>query len=321
MRAPSFLQALAQSTDRAHYPLLFEQFDAALFHYLVQLIAQARSLEVQIIDPAELEEQALQSLLQMSFLGQQRLIVVGDLSELAPRKRDQLLIHLTDYAGPHVVISGCTKENAGILDQTVAIEVPVIADKTFIANFIKLIAEDEKEAGRLERFFNALTRTMNLSCAQLIQLLPYAQVIGSRTQEFETELLPRIIMVESSLFDVGSAFFAKDLNLFSTRWRTINNHYQTPFWLSYFSDQLFRAACYAAAKKEGAITEAQRIAFRLPYSFVQRDWKLHQPWALWQLHDQLIHYDAHFKMGGDPRAFEAVLHHYLSENSSLLRFR
>lgn len=150
-------------------------------------------------------------------------------------------------------------------------------------------------------------KTGVLSLEQAVRLTDYALVLGARHQEaFVSNWLHIIAKPESSLFQLSSALFARDTRSFWTQWKQITPDYEFPFWLSYFSDQFFRAYFFLVYRQEGNLELAKKISYRLPFSFIQRDFRKHTPAQLLAAHTRLCELDHHLKTGGSTVALESV---------------
>ncbi len=74
--------------------------------------------------------------------------------------------------------------------------------------------------------------------------------------------------------------------------------YPEMFWVSFWSDQLWRASQYIAMQKVGDRASARSIGFRLPFSFLQRDWQTVREDKLKRAHEIMYAFDFSIKTGG-----------------------
>ena len=79
------------------------------------------------------------------------------------------------------------------------------------------------------------------------------------------------------------------------------------FWVSFWSDQFFKAYCYIFQKQQGKIVSKYET-YGLPFSFLRFDWKKHNLESLQQCHQRIYHVDTVLKTGGNTRSmFTALL--------------
>jgi hypothetical protein len=116
---------------------------------------------------------------------------------------------------------------------------------------------------------------------------------------------------ELSLFTLSQYFFARDGMRFFKQWSILKDQYAAPFWISFWSEQLWRASSFIELSEQHNFAEAKRISFKLPFSFIQRDWKNVTVQELKRAHDVLYHCDCAIKNGGDPNVLELFYTDYL----------
>src|SRR5581483_4322949 len=100
-------------------------------------------------------------------------------------------------------------------------------------------------------------------------LMHYAAMVGVPDTTFLTEWLPHLIAQEQSLFTLSTHFFARDAKKFLQQWKDMQPLYGEPFWITFWSEQLWRAAHYCDLMAHKELVEAKKIGFRLPFSFMQ----------------------------------------------------
>ena len=131
-------------------------------------------------------------------------------------------------------------------------------------------------------------------------IMNYASILSvQQVKQFITEWVDILIMPERSLFTLSTLFFSKDIVPFLILWKSFKQTYSVHFWISYWSDQLFRAYHYICAKRVQKIVYAKKFAYRLPFSFIQRDWKNYSPEQLSKAHQKLYDLDFNIKQGID----------------------
>lgn len=271
-----------------NYPLLF-------LKKIRDYIQVQRGLKIICIDMQEAELVQIRAQLEMSFLGQHNIYWLGDLSSLSLKNYTLWMSYLSNYNGPHSILFFTTKEFSG--KKVTLISLPEQIDYIFFKDLLFFWSSEEWE--RLSYTAELIFKKMGtLSLDQMMQVMEYAQVLGSGRSAFLDNWLTSIIKPESSLFNLSGALFAGDKRSFLKQWRQLQKDYEFPFWMAYFSEQFFRAYFYINYKKEHKHLEARKIGFRLPFSFLQRDWKKREPMIFQDAHQRITEIDFNLKNGG-----------------------
>lgn len=277
------------------YPLLFMR--RLCTH--VQLLLN-KSLRV--IDVTTCTFDQLQAQLAMSFLGQEYLYLLGDCSVLRAPEKQKLYKFLISYRGPHAVIFFIGQQPIGDI---FCITLPESLNSTDYQQLAPFFLTDDQArcAPILQKIFSHVGV---LSLEQTVQLTDYAQVLGNQRMAFLNQWLHRIIKPEGSLFQLSGALLAANPKSFWQQWQLLERAYEFPFWLAYFSDQFFRAYFYILYKQHNNHELARRASARLPFSFIQRDYKRYTPQKFLHAHAQLCELDWHLKTGGSALTLESI---------------
>ncbi len=248
------------------YPLLF-------FSMLLQATRKNPHNYVTVLDLKALSKSDAQRTLQSSFLGLKTTFWLGSLADLSAQEQSSWLEYLAGYKGPHTVIA-CAENNEQfqkIIGDYVDIPDTVSLDLiTSIARLTYSLIDQE----RVYYFFKkVLEVTGTVSLDQVCLLLAYAQVSSKNNDQFCKEILPLIIQPQHSLFALSDAFFEKNIKKFLMLWQPLSAQFSTQFWISFWSEQLWRAYFYVSCMKSGRVADAKKIMYRLPYSFTQKLWK------------------------------------------------
>lgn len=129
------------------------------------------------------------------------------------------------------------------------------------------------------------------------------------------EQIRGMLKSESSLFTLSQLFFAKQPEAFYRYLATIQSMYPEQFWISFWSEQLYRAFFYVTYMKKGNQSEAQKIGARLPFSFLQRDWRKHESAALASSHAFLYELDSALKNSRGELGFDRFYHNFFKGNA------
>lgn len=250
---------------------------------------------------------AMKAQLEMSFLGQTSAFwFTQDIISQDP----ELLVYLSTYAGPHMV-GYALEQKARVHANEVIIEVPDdISYEQFIACFKALYPTSWHKALRCAQ--QLFKRTSTIPVQSGMVLMYYCMLIGSKSDAFLEEWLPILLNPEKSLFTLSSLLFAKKEQQFFRLWSLLAPDYSEPFWTTYWSEQFFRAALFVSFMHEQKIAQAKKVAYRLPFSFVQKDWKNSSVSALKQAHDHLSTIDWNIK-NGLPAHFDYFYAHFFMQ--------
>jgi hypothetical protein len=267
------------------YPLLF-------FSLTFQRIEKIHTISVQKIVLHEVDQAAIKSQLSMSFLGQVQVYWFGNLAELDAKKKNAWLSYLTTYTGPHILLFFIDEVSD---KQSTIIDMPLIVDEKMydvVHNFLKPELVPQKKFSK--KLFSSVEKvTLDTACL----LLEYQAVVGLGADEFLDEWLEKLVPSEKSLFTLSQYFFAKSSKDFLNLWQEMRTVYPEVFWISFWSEQLWRAHYVVKFYQEKKIAEAKKISYRLPFSFIQKDWKKSNTTELRNAHQFIYDLDYKIKNG------------------------
>ncbi len=236
---------------------------------------------------------SIQGQFSTTFLGQKEILWLGDISAIEDASvKKQLLQFLGSYKGPHVLIGSVHSDDwkhASI--SLIMLEEPVSeSDRALISSFLFPQIDLVKIKDLMKYFPKS-------SLDQMLLLMQYIPFLGKNSTEFNKQWLPKLIATENSLFELSQYFFGLKTVPFWNAWHALKDDYAGPFWTTYWSEQLWRASMVVGFYQQNKIIEAKQLAFRLPFSFIQRDWKLHSVESLRKAHAFLYEGDCALKNG------------------------
>lgn len=192
-----------------------------------------------------------------------------------------------------VVVAG-TKQ----LPELPAIVIPAHLGKAEAVQIVQALYTDKITQQRIIAALQAIYATQqSLPTGTVFALLMYAQVLGARVQEFLTQRLASLLPVSESLFELSGALLARDRRRFFQLYILIASLYPAQFWIAWWSEQLFKAHGYLVAKQQKDAAQATAIGTRLPFSFLERDYRLVTPPQLHQALLSLYYVDFWLKNG------------------------
>ena len=248
--------------------------------------------------------------LSMLFLGQQQWYWLGSLDTLSTQQRSFWMKYLTHYSGPHVVWCH-TKEQVSFTKKRCVITLPEMLDygefKDIACCFFPTLSEKRC------RLFRSLFKEQNmLPLDAACVIMQYARVLSvQQIPEFINEWVDVLLVPVHSLFTLSTLFFAKDSSKFFSLWALLGRAYSVHFWISYWSEQVFRSHQYICAKQVKDFSSAKKYAYRLPFSFIQRDWKKYTTEELRVAHQRLYDLDFRLKQGGNERFLDLWVYQFL----------
>ena len=288
------------------------EYPSNFFRLLFNYLAAEQRIQLQHLMLEKSSDWAsYQGTLAMSFLGQTSRYWINSLL-LDAKARKVVYIDLANYAGPHqiwlfvetsVTLPKSTTSLEIILDQnltTMILEVvkllPVAANHYRVTLFLK----------KVQQLVGALTLD------QLCLVAQYAVVMRD-ADEFNAELAAKLINSEQSLFELSRHFLFRDAAAFYRAWAVVGETYPIPFWLAFWSEQVFKATCFIQYQRQQEYQLAKQIGFRLPFDFMKSGWRYLAIERLRQVHSQLYQIDYEFKNGGTPEiALELLYAQFLN---------
>jgi hypothetical protein len=268
----------------------------------IERFARLSPYRLEVIDLETVDSAALIAQLEMSFLGNQMLYWIRNVHTVSGKEGKQLIAYLHTYQGPHCLIFFASQE-APASDNGITVTLPEVLTKQQCMALLTLeFPEAVRKSTPILAAYFAKNATISLHNAYV--LMHYVSVIGTSQQAFIQDWLGVIIAPEKSLFTLSTYFFAKDSAKFFALWSTIASDYSEPFWVVFWSEQVWRAAQYSKCMESKDALEAKKIAYRLPFSFMQRDWKKTNFTELSNAHAYLYTLDYALKNGGNPIGLE-----------------
>lgn len=244
------------------YPWLFCSHCLSLF---VKNAGRSKAtiIDAEVVDFADIERQ-----LGMSFLGSREFFWLGDLTRLSLSVQKQLFAFLSHYEGPHQV--GCFINEKQLDNKQEIGRELVFCDELLSPQDVKLLWQLFFPEFLFDDFLKRLDQDITVEYAMLKGL--YLYVGGISGEKALEAWRPYFVTIEHSLFKVAQYFFAKDKASFLPLWYAVKDEYPPEFWIAYWSEQLWQAHAYVSRALKGDLT-LEKKGNRLPFSFIQRDWR------------------------------------------------
>lgn len=254
---------------------------------------------VRYLDISKQDYASVIAQLQVSFLGQHQCYWLADISIADAHNYKMLEKYLIDYAGPNTVLffTPQTIKNKNT-DQKIEVILP---DSLEMADALAVARLLDCNMPAYTRFIQDLFKHIKtIPIDSFCLLLEYGSLIGGDTKSFFDDYLFTLVVPQQSLFTLSQYFFAKQEQQFFSYWAQLKDVYSPLFWCSFWSEQLWRAYHFINFTKQNNSTAARAMSFRLPFSFLKKDWHTIVPRDLQQAHERIYAIDHALKNGGDP---------------------
>ena len=257
-------------------------------HWYVRFLKKNEQRDVLVIDRSETDADGFFEQASMSFLGQSRTIVVKD-TETSAHDLKKFDAYLKAYTGPNTIILFTQRA----LYQKQAHQLPELVTRDEFTTLAK-VSTVTLAPVYVDAVF-AHKKSYTWDAAYL--LLHYGILIGQRTEVFFNSWYHRICKPEQSLFALSGHFFARDIRSFLKVWYAIKPNYTVEFWVSFWSEQFWQALIFIECAQQGSVAQGKKLAYRLPFSFFQKDYRRYSSKQLAALHERLYRIDHDLKNG------------------------
>lgn len=301
-----FLSFLSQASEqrfwlqRRRFCFVSEAYPLTFFNILFKKLEQKNILPApyQRIFLESTEKKLLQATLQQSILGSYSFFWLGSLSEERESKSlQELAATLLAYQGPHTVAYFIESDSK--LMPKKADDIIQLQTDLNIESFITLvqffdITFDAKKMSLIRTLFNH-NNTISLDVCWM--LINYLELISSKYIEDYTIYLANLVGRAPSLSVLSEHFFSKNSQQFFALWPKIQKEYPDMFWIIFWAEQMWKAHYVTSFLHAKDFVQAKRMSFRLPYSFINRDWKKSSSKEFAQAYTFLYHMDYALKTG------------------------
>ena len=250
--------------------------------------------------------------LRMSFLGSRLLYFVKNTHLLPLAEKRLWSQYLTTYEGPHCLLVYDSPRSP--TETMLTIELPEKVDSMLYSLLFRFFhPEAPLDTGFVRKLFMQQP-TITLEAA--VTLMSYQTVIGKNADLFFKDWFARIQSPQKSLFQLSQYFFAQQPQQFFNYWKGCKEDYPEEFWVNYWSEQLWQAVLFISRAHTEGIESAKEQAYRLPFSFIERDWKRYTPQSLVNAHQFLYQFDYTLKNSIESQGLELMYHLFLGKKFS-----
>lgn len=251
------------------------------------------------LSPEEISFEHIQLQCASAFLGQTYYYFLGDITKYVKQKNGLWQSYITSYKGPHTLIFWAETSITITLSDTVIIDIPESIDAKSATAIIELFFAKQKRH-LIPLLSQVWCHISTLTLDQLYAIAMYAPLINEPYDLFIREYVFPLLSSHTSLFTLSQYFFSKQKDLFYKQWYQCCHQYPLQFWISFWSDQLWRATLFIRHMRNNKRAEAQEIAkYRLPFSFIKTDWFFINPEIIQMHHTYICDLDFNTKNGGN----------------------
>lgn len=291
----SFLQKETHSFNAFVVVLIYEkEYPLSFISYYIQKNKHI----VTTIDLADTQNSIslLEQMLGTTFLGHQCTYVIKTpWQELTPAQQKFLLQVIHAYKGPHFCIIPVERTAFSALnnDQAHVVAVPDLLTSEEAILFANQSFAFSPVFQKMLK--NGMQGPATISFHMMVLFFNYSSVISNNIiDDFSEQMMPTLLGGKQSLYELSGQLFNKKSSFFKM-WHAVEPTYSLAFWTTFWSDQIMKASLFCAYKRHGALQEAQLIGTGLPFSFLNKDWRLYSSQGLLKGHTVLYEYDCRLK--------------------------
>ena len=274
------------------YPLLF-------FYYVLSFLKKSDNT-VESINCTDVDIASLKAMLStISFSGAVTYYLENFVG-LPVKKQQELLDFLRSYTGPHRVMFFTNNESSSLPGLSIALPAEMAPRDYYLIRFLVNESLRDKSGFASE----LVMRTDQLSLDEACFFAQYEALIGKNSDEFFSQWMIHLVEPTHSLFTLSQHFFSKKNRAFFRQWAHMSELYLSPFWVSFWADQLWRAYVYTDLMQQKKVVEAKKAQYKLPFSFINRDWSAYSLDELRDAHHCLATLDFQLKNGSSDIGLE-----------------
>lgn len=240
--------------------------------------------------------------LQQSFLGEINFYWLGEYKIAGTgENKFEFLKYLINYFGPNFISFFLNDEKIPAkleseFKKITVINLDVEIDKSSFEKILKFygICFDAKKINFLKKIFKQVS---SLSLDKSYMLFQYLELVNTKFLDDFYEYLSFFITLEPSLFKLSQYFFSREKESFFKIWSKICNDYPQMFWISFWSEQIWKAYNIVKFLDQGKFAQAKSMSFRLPFMFIKQYWKNFSLNELESEHQFLYYNDFMIKKG------------------------
>jgi hypothetical protein len=294
----NFTEFITQSTPTIHFNRSVVCFTTSVDNipilFISQLLTKIREQGhlLVTIDLGETTYGQVISQLEMSFLGIKQIFWLRGIGLIDKKFNQAILNYVASYSGPNILCMIASSPDVAILKNAQFISLDIQITPRILEALALFL--DKKITATHKEFFKVLCQKYEkFSFDQACMIISYVHVVGRMSDALL--MCDQIIDCEHSLFSLSEHFFAKSATRFFEMWYEFEQRYPSAFWCTFWSEQVWRAYYVYYFLNKNQPAAAKNIGFRLPFSFIQKDWKKTSLQELKNAHQYMYTIEIDFK--------------------------
>ncbi len=300
------------------YPFLFF---AKLFRFLDS--KNILPMHLKILNLDSIEKRDLFINLNQSFLGQSNFYWLSELEFTRSLKNSlEIFNFLINYNGDNFVSFYVKDEKIGSKYKNISKKICIVdvqeeIDLILFENLLELFEKNIKDKKSV--FVKKLFRQVGtIFLDKSILLIRYLELMNSKTlEDFYEYIFQILIDVSPSINLLSRYFFENKAELFFKIWSQVHNDYSEMFWISFWTDKIWRAYYFVKFCKLKKFRQARIIGFGLPFMFMERGWQNFSLNRLSNYYQFLYNNDFSFKTGSTFCSLDLFYLNHFSEKNFL----
>lgn len=236
------------------------------------------------------------SILEQSILGMSNFYWLGEICESG--KKDKFVEYLLDYKGPNFVAFfasmdikfSSAKSNIEIIDIPSNVN---LHEFNLVLKMLSIKLSSKKIVVAEEIFNDFETLDLNFAC----MLINYLEFISISCVDELPEYLAPIIGSQAALNQLSNYFFNLQQKPFFSLWFELESKYPEVFWVSFWSDQVWKAFHVTRYLKNKDFVKAKQVGYGLPFGFINKSWSGFEKDYFYRLYQDLYKIDCALKKG------------------------
>lgn len=290
------------------YPSLF--FTTLFSHLNVE---KTCSMSYKKLSLEDIDQKTVYGMLSQSMLGMQLGYWFGDITQsVSEKKCKEYVDYFIGYQGPHTIVFFVEgNEKIAPSDTCTVIAIDYVIDYTTALKIFAFFACTLDER-RIQIVRSIFQHNETLSLDSVCLLMHYLELMPTKLSEQAVAYIMKILGTAPSLSMLTESFFAKDAQRFFSLWSVLEKDFPDIFWIIFWSEHVWRAYNVMQFLQEKNFVQAKRMSFRLPYSFINRDWQKNSLSELVHAYQNLYSIDFTFKKGSSCTALDLFYVNYFN---------
>ena len=290
------------------YPGLFF---TTLFSYLNKKNYAGASYKKISIE--EFDQKAFYATFSQSILGMNTCYWLGDsVQNVNEKKRKEYGDYFARYQGPHTVVF-FVESNEKIPSNATCTSI-VVEHVVDYATACQVVAffECALDARRMNIMKKVFEQSEVMSLDAVCLLMHYLELLPNKAGDDAADYVMSVLGTAPALSALSEAFFAKNSQRFFSLWSTLEKDYPDIFWIMFWSEHVWRAYHVLQFLHDKNFVQAKRMSFRLPYSFINKDWQKNSLPELACAYQNLYSIDFALKKGSNFTALDLFYVNYFN---------